>query len=251
MNNTNETARELYIDLMLRCLINNIYEDVSQDPWTGSVYHPSLRENGLDWPSQAHTMIGMKRMINLRQIAEHVLQTNTPGDFIETGVWRGGACIFMRAILKAYGVKDRFVWVADSFEGLPKPNPDMYPDDADDVHHTFNALAVSLEEVKNNFKKYNLLDDNVKFLKGWFSDTLHKAPIEKLAILRLDGDMYESTTDGLRNLYDKLSIGGFVIVDDYGLNNCRKAVHDFRDKRGIHDTINNIDNMGVFWQKSR
>ena len=61
----------------------------------------------------------------------------------------------------------------------------MYPDDAKDVHHTFNALAVSLEEVKNNFKKYNLLDDNVKFLKGWFSDTLHKAPIEKLAILTL------------------------------------------------------------------
>lgn len=74
----------------------------------------------------------------------------------------------------------------------------------------------SLEEVQENFRRYNLLDDQVQFLKGWFCDTLPTAPIEKLAVLRLDGDLYESIMDGLNALYDKVSPGGFIIVDDYG-----------------------------------
>jgi hypothetical protein len=84
-----------------------------------------------------------------------------------------------------------------------------------------------MEEVKKNFEKYNLLDNNVKFLKGWFKDTLPSAPIESLAILRLDGDLYESTMDGLINLYSKLSKGGFIIIDDWGaFPACKQAVKD-------------------------
>jgi O-methyltransferase len=155
----------------------------------------------------------------------------------------------MRAILKVYGVTNRRVWVADSFAGLPLPDPEKYPADAGDDHHTYPMLAVSLEEVTANFEAYGVLDDQVRFLKGWFRDTLPSAPIEKLAVMRLDGDMYESTMDGLVNLYPKLSPGGFVIIDDYGaVPGCRKAVEDFRRTRGIKNKMEQIDLGGVFWQ---
>ncbi len=241
--------RGLYLDMVQRCLINVIYEDPNHDRWSPPVFQGQLREFGRDWPSQAHSMIGNARMTNLRRIAEHVLEQGVPGDFIETGVWRGGACIMMRAVLKAYGVTDRKVWAADSFCGLPKPKPGVAADEGD-VHHTFSELAVSLEQVKENFAKYDLLDDQVRFLKGWFSETLPTAPIERLAVLRLDGDMYESTMDALESLYDKVSPGGFVIVDDYGaVAGCQKAIEDFRASRGIEAPVQPIDGYGVFWQK--
>ena len=159
--------------------------------------------------------------------------TAYPGDLIETGVWRGGATIFMRAILKARGVTDRLVWVADSFAGLPPPDTARYPQDEGITLHQFPQLAVPLERVQDNFRRYGLLDEQVRFLKGWFRDTLPTAPIERLAILRLDGDLYESTIQALDSLYHKLSVGGFVIVDDYGnVAACRQAVHDFRAEHG-------------------
>jgi len=154
-------------------------------------------------------------------------------------------------MLKAFGDTSRIVWVADSFEGLPKPDEESYPKDKGDQHHALEELAVSLETVKENFRRYDLLDDQVRFLKGWFRDTLPTAPIDRLAILRLDGDMYESTMDGLKNLYQKLSNGGFLIVDDYGaVPACREAVHDFRRDYGITDEIIRIDWGGVCWQKT-
>jgi hypothetical protein len=198
-------------------------------------------------------MIGMERMANLRHCVEEVLAMGVPGDLIETGVWRGGATIFMRGILKAHGVQDRRVWVADSFEGLPRPDVAKYPADTGDQHHTYNALlGVSLEQVKSNFERYGLLDEQVCFLKGWFKDTLPEAPIEKLAILRLDGDMYESTMDSLTHLYPKLSVGGFLIVDDYGIESpgCLQAVEDYRQAHQILEPIQRIDWGGVFWQRS-
>jgi hypothetical protein len=208
----------------------------------------ALREVGKDWPGRAHTMIGLKRLDNLQHCVETVLKDSVPGDFIETGVWRGGSCIFMRAILQAYGDRGRKVWVADSFAGLPAPS-DQFPADTGDVHYQYSALACSQDEVAENFRRYGLLDDQVRFLKGWFKDTLPTAPIERLAILRLDGDMYESTMQALEALYDRLSPGGFVIVDDYFLKPCAQAIHDFRDRRAISDTIIDIDGMGAFWRR--
>jgi hypothetical protein len=213
-------------------------------------FDATLREYGGDWPSKAHTMIGSKRMANLRSLVESVLGNDVSGDLIETGVWRGGACIYMRAILKAYNVTDRRVWVADSFEGLPPPDP-AYPADEGDKFHTYSDLAVSIEEVRSNFEKYHLLDEQVVFLKGWFKDTLPTAPIERLAILRLDGDMYESTIVPLNCLYEKLSIGGYVIVDDYHVvDGCRQAITDFFRERGISPPLEEIDGIGVYWKKS-
>ncbi|MFH1754031.1 MAG: TylF/MycF/NovP-related O-methyltransferase, partial [Candidatus Omnitrophota bacterium] len=165
-------------------------------------------------------------------------------------VWRGGAVIFMRALLKAYGVRDRTVWVSDSFEGLPEPDTERYPDDAGDTLHSSKELAISLESVKANFESYGLLDDQVRFLKGWFKDTLPVAPIKRLAVMRLDGDMYGSTIDALNSLYPKLSAGGYVIVDDYGaMETCRKAVGDYRQLHNIKDEIKEVDWTGAYWRK--
>lgn len=264
---TRTDAAALYLDLMKRCLTNWIYADAETevlwppDPAKASTdirlvrkatFDPEQRVNGLDWPHTAHTMIGLKRLDNLQACAEAMLADGVPGDLIETGVWRGGASILLRAVLKAYDVRDRRVWVADSFEGLPPPDPEKYPLDAGDTHYQMPGLAVSLEQVRANFERYGLLDDQVCFLKGWFRDTLPGAPVGQLALLRLDGDMYESTMDGLTHLYPKLSVGGYVIVDDYGyIESCRRAVHDYRDAHGITDEIHMVDWTGAYWRRTR
>jgi O-methyltransferase len=249
---TLETLRGLYLDLMRDCLTGMIYDDPPLE-WKGDgvrPFDPKARELGMDWPARAHSMIGQKRMLQLQRAAESVLEGGIPGDFIETGVWRGGACILLRAVLKAHGVTDRRVWLADSFAGLPPPDPEHYPADRGDTLYTYPALAVTLETVRENFTRYGLLDDQVAFLKGWFRDTLPKAPIDRLAILRLDGDLYESTMQPLLALYDKVSEGGFIIVDDYNIfANCRAAVTDFRKSRGILDRMHDIDGSAVFWQR--
>jgi len=116
----------------------------------------------------------------------------------------------------------------------------------------FPQLAIPMEEVQLNFARYGLLDEQVRFLPGWFRDTLPSAPIEKLALLRLDGDLYESTMDGLVNLYPKLSVGGYVIIDDYGaIEACKQAVHDYRASHGITEEIHVIDWTGAYWQRIR
>jgi len=227
---------------MKRCLLNSIYEPEGVD--TGI-----WPEKWDGWPKSAHSMLSLQRLDNIQFCIEQVLQDRVPGDVIETGVWRGGATIFMRAVLKAYAVENRTVWVADSFEGLPLPRPE-YPADAQSPFHTFEELAISLEQVTENFRKYDLLDEQVRFLKGWFSETLPDCPIERLAVLRLDGDMYESTMVALTHLYPKLSVGGYLIVDDYGaVPACKSAVHDFRDRQRIAEPMIEIDWTGIYWRK--
>ena len=243
-------SRDDYLDLMLNCLTGTIYQDSSTQMNVTTEYNDELRESGWDWPSVAHTMIGRKRLKNVQRLVESVIDNKVPGDFIETGVWRGGACIMMRAVLKAYNEKDRKVWLADSFEGLPPPNAEDYPQDKDEKFHEYSELAVSLEQVKTNFDKYGLLDKQVDFIKGWFKDSLKNPPMDSLAILRLDGDLYESTIQPLESLYDKLSVGGYVIVDDYNVvEACKLAVHDFLLARKLTPTIIEIDEIGVYWKK--
>lgn len=211
---------------------------------------PTSGAEGRQLSSDAETMIGMKRLDNLQECVTQAVFDGIPGDLVETGVWRGGASIFMRAILFALGDQTRTVWVADSFQGLPKPDPDRYPADHGDGFWKVTTLAVSLEEVKANFARYGLLDDQVRFLPGWFSETLPVAPIEQIAVLRLDGDMYESTTVALNALYPKLSVGGYVIVDDYGaIPACRQAVADYREENGVQEEIRTIDWTGVYWRR--
>lgn len=278
----NDRSQELYLDLLKKCLTASIYDESAWKviegqptmkssrkgllmrganlvrPWLvkqlrrrslmlvqNKRFDPAVREGGEDWPCFGFSMMGHRRLDNLQQCLVDVLKNNVPGDFIETGAWRGGATIFMRAVLKCHGVTDRIVWVADSFQGLPPPKNAADGWDFSHIEH----LAVSLEQVKANFSKFNLLDEQVRFLPGWFKDTLPTAPIKKLAILRLDGDLYSSTMDTLENLYSKVSHGGYVIVDDYySWAACKRAVDEFLARKAFKGTILKIDNGGAYWR---
>jgi O-methyltransferase len=271
--NADAILRQLYLDLVKRCLLNLPYVDAELNPIQpkGIIRRGVLKSfqragiqlaharrgdyerriAGTDFSDVAHTMLSLKRLDSLQACVETLLEDEVPGDFIETGVMRGGAVILMRAILKAYGVTDRLVWAADSFEGLPAPNTEKYPDDEGAAWHLRPLTEVSVEHVRRNFGRYGLLDNQTRFLQGWFSDTLPTAPLRRLALIRLDGDLYESTMDALVPLYPKLSPGGFLIVDDYNLPACRKAVRDYRERERIDDTIVPIDEFGVYWRKSQ
>jgi O-methyltransferase len=210
-------------------------------------FEAHVRAKGKDWPLVGYSMIGRKRMDNLQACVETVIKDGIPGDLIETGVWRGGAVMLMKAILKAHGVTDRTLWIADSFAGLPKP--DSASDGTDYSENKF--LAVSRRRVQSNFERFGLMDENVKFLEGWFSDTLPGAPIKQLAILRLDGDLYSSTMDALAALYPKVSKGGFVIVDDFhGWPGCKRAIQEYLLSRGESPAIQSIDEDGAYWRVS-
>ncbi len=268
------TAADRYLELMRRCLTryglgDDLVPLVPVKLWKRRALEPLSRVlgyrdialvrrrpvadegrlNGADWPLLAETMVGLLRIENLQACIEQVLRDGVPGDLIETGVWRGGATILMRAVLVTRGAGDRAVWVADSFQGLPRPKVEHVAD-REDPHWTQPYLAVPIEEVRANFERYGLLDDKVRFLPGWFSDTLPGAPVEALSVLRVDGDMYGSTMDVLTNLYPKLSVGGYAIVDDFGaVPGCRRAVNDYRAAHGISEPMTKIDWTGVFWRR--
>jgi O-methyltransferase len=210
------------------------------------------REFGVGWPEHAETMSGLRRLDNAADCVVQVLHNRVPGDLLEAGVWRGGTTILMRAVLAAYDDDERRVWVADSFQGLPKPDAAAFPADAGLDFTVHENLAVGVQQVRANFARYGLLDDRVEFLPGWFKDTLPAAPVDRLAVLRLDGDLYESTMDALQALYPKLSVGGYCIIDDYGaFLACRRAVDDYRAAHGITEEILPVDWTAAYWQRER
>ena len=197
-----------------------------------------------------HTMIGRLRLENVADCLEAIRSTGVPGDLMECGVWRGGTAVFMRGFLHAWGITDRNVWVADSFAGPPPPS--LPQDEGDDLSAArYPMLAIPLETVRDVFARYDLLDEHVRFLPGWFRDTLPRVAVDRLALLRIDADLYESTKEALSALYPKISEGGFVIVDDYGcIPACRQAVDEYRQREGITAPLQWSDWTGVFWQKA-
>jgi hypothetical protein len=248
--------KQAYLDLLKRSLTDTIAgAEPDHDTRQLSKFVVEFTRHYID--GRAVTMLPLARLDNIQDCIEKILADRIEGDFIEAGVWRGGGTIFMRGVLKAYEIENRCVWVADSFEGLPEPDADKYPKEAQahagkvmsDVYKHFEA---TLEEVQQNFASYGLLDDRVRFLKGWFSDTLPNAPIERLALMRLDGDYYDSTMQALTALYAKVSPGGFVIIDDYGEDlwtYCREAVDTFRRENGIVSPMIKVDSKCFFWRK--
>jgi O-methyltransferase len=204
------------------------------------------------WPEDIgfyHSMIGRRRLDNVHSCLDAIRREGTPGDLLECGVWRGGTVVFMRGYLAVHDLPDRNVWVADSFAGLPKPTG--VDEGLDLSQEVIPILAVERRRVEQLFRAYELLDPRVRFLEGWFADTLPQADFSQLALLRLDGDLYSSTRDALVACYDRVTSGGFVIVDDYGaIPQCARAVTDFRAERGITEAIQTIDWTGVYWQKS-
>ncbi len=267
-----------YLDLLARCLTRDLFLDeevrnVDLATWPGGepdglrallrerrwrVVQPgadrSVRAVGNDWPPTAETMVGLPRLDTVRGGTARALADGVPGDLVETGVWRGGTAILLRGILAALGDETRRVWACDSFQGLPEADAERYPIDVPLRLHEHAALAVGVDAVRAAFDRYGLLDDRVRLVEGWFRDTLPAvaAEIGPIAVLRLDGDLYESTMTSLEALYDRVRPGGFVIADDYGaMPPCREAVDAFRRERGIDEPLHEVDWTGVYWRRSR
>lgn len=207
-----------------------------------------LRENS----PRAHTLVSGKALDNVQECVTKALEEKVQGDLMECGSWRGGVPILMRAVLDAYNDRHRQVWLADSFQGLPAPDPQVDVVDAavSEYLQAIGGFAVTQKEVKDNFMRYGLLDKRVRFLPGWFEETLPKAPLTKLAVLRLDGDFYASTRTALEHLYPKLSPGGFLIIDDYSpMFGALRAVDEYRNQHGIRARLTKVDDQVHYWRK--
>lgn len=206
---------------------------------------PSLR----NYSEFAHTLVGRKRLDHLQWCVERLLAERIPGDLLEAGVWRGGCCILMRAVLAAHDVRDRKVWLADSFAGLPhsaEPLDRGYPMDAS----VLPFLAVTRAEVEQLLQRYGLLDEQVEFIVGMFADSLPDAGLPTLALVRIDADLYLSTRDALQALYPRLASGGFLIIDDYHvLPPCRAAVDEFLQQQPLPIEVQDIDQDAVYFRK--
>ena len=205
-----------------------------------------LRAAGMDWPLHGLTMVGLNRLDDLQRCVESVVRDDVPGDLIEAGSWRGGASIVMRATLDSLGDSERTVWVADSFRGFPAQG------DSGAEWAAMDFLAVPLEEVRANFARLGL-DHGVEYLPGFFEETMPRLAEEDRAwsLVRLDGDTYEATWVTLQALYPALSTGGYLVVDDYGaIEDCRRAVDDFRDRHGIDEPLERGDWTSARWRKA-
>tara|TARA_R110000868_G_scaffold177772_2_gene416819 strand:+ start:8205 stop:9434 length:1230 start_codon:yes stop_codon:yes gene_type:complete len=184
------------------------------------------------------TMLSGECIDNIFELIEKT--KDIPGDFLETGIWKGGACIIARTALSP----EKTVYCADSFQGLPPMTHEK--DIIDYTTPNWDYIKVPLEDVKNNFKEFGMTE-GVEFIEGWFSESL-KGWNKPLSILRLDGDMYSSTMDALEHCYFSVSKGGYVIVDDYFIPECAMAIKDFMEKYNLNNELIRINYTSVYWQ---
>ncbi len=248
-----DTLRSAYLGVLKLCLCDlagTTTMSVGSMPGGGTASRVlrddqrRLRSVGMDWPLQGLTMTGLRRLDDLQACVESVVRDAVEGDLIEAGAWRGGASILMRATLDALGDKDRTVWVADSFQGFPGDDAGEHIDLS-----AYEFLAVPVEEVKANFARFGCAE-GVRFVPGFFEDTLPGLSGGRWAIVRLDGDTYEATMTTLESLYPGLAPGGYLVIDDYGaLEECQRAVDHFRERHGITEPLEEIDWTGMRWRR--
>lgn len=281
--NASDHYNSAYVDLLKRILCNSIYpqgiattaSDIetcesairavrAKTPWVLETYK-NLDARKLaellaytKRSRNVHTYVRKRGLDNLEDCARAVVEAGIPGDFIDAGTLRGGTAILMRGVLKALGARDRRVIVADSFMGLPPPGEwdslfdrEIWFGLLDHLPQYNLKCDENVEEVKRNFASYGLLDEVVEFAVGWFRDSLPALVHRRFALVRIDADWYEGTRDALDALYPRISPGGYVIVDDYKLQGCKRAVDEYRTKHRVFTKIRVADHEDgvVFWQK--
>jgi hypothetical protein len=253
-----EPLRVAYLDLLKLCLcdlagtrttsVTRTFEgDVMSRELSGEQLR--FRTAGMDWPLHGLTMVGLARLDDLQACVESVVRDGIEGDLIEAGTWRGGASILIRATLDSLGADERTLWVADSFQGFPPVDRDSDGYDLRVDLAGVDFLAAPLEEVKQSFARFGL-EHGVKFVPGFFEDTLPALSVGHWSLVRLDGDTYEATRLSLEMLYPRLAAGGYLIVDDYlQIDPCREAVDDFRTELGITEPLEHVDWSCVRWRR--
>lgn len=199
-------------------------------------YDPEMRLGGNDWPSIGHTMVGIIRLKNVKDSIEYVTRMGIPGDFVELGVWRGGVCIYAKVLFDLLCQTDRNVLIFDAFEKLPGYGENE------------NFLSVSEDSVRKAFELYAVSTDGVDFYKGLFKDTLSvfrkdriSGGSKPIAVLRIDGNFYDSYQDCLYNLYDFVPVGGIIIFDDFTHSAPNQAWQDFQADQGFKETVTRME----------
>jgi len=267
-----QAPEEAYLNLLAGVLTGSAVHCAPET--SESEYMECMRpfRNGLKWPAYGTTMAGHRRLRNVRHLLLQANASGLKGSYAECGVWRGGMSIYAKAVLEVYHLQ-RQVYLCDSFQGLPKPRAGSLR--SDETHYSTPAAAHVLSQgeahVASNFRAHGVPFQNVTLVKGFFVDALPamRAGLlkrgETLSILRLDGDMYDSTIDILYNLYDLVDVGGYVVVDDFGWDfgtqagqragwGAKDALLDFRAVHGIEDRahrMRDIDGSGAWFQKAR
>ncbi len=198
----------------------------------GAMPHAGRRASTLPYSD-----MGRARMRNLRHVLDVVREENVPGDLVECGTGRGGGAIFMRGYLDAHELRGRQVWVADRFRVTEPAGEGV-------------AAWADLNTVRDGFARFNLLDDLVRFLVGPPAETLVDAPVEKVAVLRLGPGNIADAVAGLDALYERLSVGGYVVVDDYASAEHARAIDAFRVAHGVEAPIERVDGASVAWRKT-
>jgi O-methyltransferase len=218
-----------------------------------------------------NTMVSGPRLINAYECTRIIEQDGLPGAIVECGVCGGGCVGLMALASRRCGSGGRTLHLFDSFRGLPQPSrhdsdvvdafrtahPDIEPDDGCDatrLEPISVCVGPSAEDVRSFLVNELRIDRRrVVIHEGWFQETVPDAAgsVGPIAVLRLDGDLYESTRVCLDHLYENVVRGGFVIIDDYGtFAGCRKAVDEFFARRGEAIELINIDGDGVYLRKT-
>ncbi len=236
MKPNDTTLRDAYVDVLKRSITNYHYIGGAvpfEDFRCVSHYNVSAGRWTIGPLARPVTLLSKEQLDLIEECAVSVEERNVPGDFIEAGIWRGGAIIFMRGLLDAYDIRRRKVFAADSFAGIPRNTRALN----DPVDQWSDRWVASLDEVRQNIQRFGFLDDRIAFVPGFFAESLKTLSGERFALMRLDSDSYDSVHESLEQLYPLLSAGGIIIIDDWHLAGCKAAVMDYRTRHAIDDEI--------------
>jgi O-methyltransferase len=236
--NNDLTKEQYYNDI-----IKNVPRNISKDELIYLLQYKKFMEL-----PNVYSMCAYNEIKQTQDLLVDVINNNIEGSLVETGVWRGGIGMWMQAILKYYNVR-KDIWLFDMFGLFPEPihEKDKY---INNIIKFLFANPPTVDDVRNNFRKMDLLDSNIKFVVGEFKNTVPVSKINNIALLRLDGDHYDSTMIVLENYYWNISKGGYCIIDDYNNEHiaCRNAVDEFRLKHSINNKIIDTHGGSVYWQ---
>lgn len=237
---------DLYLDLLESALTGLLCGDATLNPLTLKAdSEVRVIEGGR--ATVAGSIVTLEELRCLRVLADRVIVEGIPGDMLDAGGWRRGACIYLRGVLAARDIRDRRIWALDLFEALPSPDSEG-SGDANGSDRKVNGTAVTLEQAQARFHRYGLFDSQVNFLEGFGRDILPSALIEQLSLLCLGGETYSLTLESLEALYPRVAAGGCVLLTGFAEEG-RKALREYRLREGIEDELHEVDGAAVYWRK--